>query len=356
MGDLSGAFAANGNAGVSGITAAVAAANAVGGVDGHPIKLGTPIDTASTPDGAQQAAVQALSQKPTVMAGQAFSGGLAGMVPTLQQGAIPYVSSQGLDTLTGPTNTAAWMFTTSSTSKQQGDTQVAFLKEKLGGSLAGKTIAFVGLASPSVDATYKVVKDAVTAAGGTNGVGERTATGQVASFTAQAANIASSKPDAVITVDSAANTVIVAKALNDAGFTGPITTSTGANDNVTLKNINLPNLYAPRTYNSYLDSPTMTAAAQAAGVTSKADNAFFGQGYAAGLALVAGLQKCGFPCSPNDFIAALQTVGPIDIGDVGFGPLQFDAQKHYGVRNFQFFNWDSAQNKAVPSGQPIPAT
>jgi ABC-type branched-subunit amino acid transport system substrate-binding protein len=263
------------------------------------------------------------------------------------------VSSQGLDSLSGP-NPAIWFFTTSSTSAQQAQVEVEQVTRVLGGSIEGKTIAFVGLSSPSVDVTYDLIKQLVEENGGINGSGERTASAQIASFTAQAANLVASNPDAIITVDSTANTVIVAKALNDAGYTGPLTSSTGANDDVMLANVNLPNLYVPRAYNQAKDSEVMLAAAEGAGVEDQTENAFFGQGYAAGVALVAGLDKCGFPCSATDLPLALQSVGQIDIGDAGFGPLEFSDQRHYGVTAMQFFTWDDAAKKSVPNGDPIP--
>ena len=47
--------------------------------------------------------------------------------------------------------------------------------------------------------------------------------------------------------------------------------------------------------------------------------------------LIAGLKKCGFPCSAAKFPKALESVGDLPIGDVGFGPLHFDSRVHYGT-------------------------
>ena len=352
LGDMTGAFAANGAAGVAGIQAAVKVVNDAGGINGHPIKLSAPIDSMSTADGATQAAVQAVSSKPVVMTGQVYSGGLAGMVPTMDQAKIPYVSASSLDSILLP-KPSSWFFTTSSTSAQQAVLEVGQMKALLGGSLTGKKIGFVGLASPSVDGTLTDIKKLIEQEGATLNVTERTASGQVSSFSAQAANIASAKPDALITVDSAANTVIVAKAVTDAGYKGPITSSTGANDDGTLKAINLANFYAPRTYNSAADSKIMGDAASKAGVTDKTNNAFFAQGYTTGMALIEGLKKCGFPCTASTFPAAMESVTNVTLGDVGFGPLQFAADRHFGVTAVQFFGWDNTAQKAVAKGNPV---
>jgi branched-chain amino acid transport system substrate-binding protein len=351
LGDLSGPLAANGAAGVAGIQAAIKAFNDAGGADGHKVNLEAAVDAASTAAGATAAATQVVSKNPIAITGQVASVGLAGMVPTLQQAAIPYVSSQSLDSLLLPTP-QKWFYTTSSTSDQQAQLEVSGMKALLGGSLSGKKIAFVGLASPSVDVTLAAIKKKIEDEGGSLTATERNATAQISSFSAQAANIAGAKPDGVITVDSTANTVITAKALNDAGYTGPMTSSTGANDDTMLKTVNLPNLFVPRTYNSVQDSKTMSDAATAAGISSdKTNNAFFAQGYTAGLVLAAALKKCGFPCSVAEFEKAADSIGTVDIGDVGFAPLTFSATRHHGVSAVQFFYWNGT--KATKKGSPV---
>jgi branched-chain amino acid transport system substrate-binding protein len=348
-GDMTGALGSSiGVPGVAGIKAAIKSA---GKVNGHAIVLGPPVDTMTSATAAAGAAAQVLSGNPLVVMGASGSNTLTAMVPTFTQAQVPVISTTTIDSLLVPKPTP-WFFTTTSDSSQQAALAVDGLKSLLGGSLKGKKIAFEGLSAASVDTTLAAVQAAITKAGAKLVDTER-ATGSITSFASGAANIVAAKPNGVITVDSTPNTVIVAKALDVAGYNGPVLASVGANDDATLQAVNWANFYVPRTYNSVQDSKVMTAAAIKARVTGDTNSAYFAQGYTMGLVLVAGLKKCGYPCSAAKLPKAIEKIGTLPIGDVGFGPLQFNAKDHNGVTAGQFFAWDGSTQKAVPKGGVI---
>ena len=352
VGDLSGAFSEDGIAGVGGIETAIDVANASGGVNGKKIDFGTPIDAMSTPTSAVSAAQQAIASNPLTVLGATFSSDVNAMTPSFNQSNTPFISDQGVDPLSLPTP-KPWFWTTSSTSAQQALLEVGGMKAMLGGSLQGKKIAFALLQSTSVATTGAAMKSMLQQDGATVVTTQYTASGQASSFSSQAENIAAAHPDGVITVDSDPNTILEVKALRTAGFNGPVTASTGANDDVTLKTVGDPNFFVPRTYNTINSSSSMSQAASQAGTTSKATNAFFSQGYAAGLVLIAALKKCGVSCTQKSLPAAVDSIGSLDIGDLGFGPLQFTSSRNYGVTAVQFFVWDSSSQKSTPKFSPI---
>ena len=352
VGDLSGALSGDGIAGVTGIQTAIDNANSSGGVNGQKIDLGTPIDAMSTTTGSVSAIQQAIAQSPVAIMGAAYSTDIQAMVPSLTQSNTPFVSMQNFDTLSYPTP-KSWFWTSSVTSAQEATLEVAGMKAMLGGSLQGKKVAFALLNSPGVIATVAPMKTMIQQAGGVVGTTQYTATAQSSSFSSQAVNIVADHPAGVITVDSDPNTILEVKALRTAGFSGPVTASTGANDDVTLKTANDPNFFVPRFYNTIDSSTSLKQAASQAGTSRKATNAFFSQGYAAGLILIAALKGCGSSCTAKTLPAALAGIGTLDIGDLGFGPLMYSTTRNYGVSTVQFFAWNSSTQSSGAKFSPI---
>jgi ABC-type branched-subunit amino acid transport system substrate-binding protein len=353
--DLTGSFASLGGPGASGFEVAFQKVNAAGGVNGHPIQY-TVSDAQSSTTGAQAVGRSAVSASPVAIGMATASVGLNALIPIFQAAAIPVVSDTNIDSIGAANPPTSWFYSDAATAFQLSTYMVDGTKAALGGSLKGKSIAIEGLQSPSVDPEIASIESLVKGAGGSVSSIQRQPPGAT-SFASGAANIVAGHPNAVEVIDTTGGTILVAQALETAGFKGPMVTTEGASDDVTLQKINLPNFYGARVTNIAVPGTVPYQAAVKYGKTADAANPYFEKGWAGAYIIVNALTKCGFPCSPQQFKKAAQGLGKFTVpGDAIFGPYWLSASRHTALTTAQLFVWDSAKNKSVPSGKPIDIT
>jgi branched-chain amino acid transport system substrate-binding protein len=349
--DLSGPDGGNGVAGVAGFTAAIKAIDNTGGVNGKKISLGTPVDAATTTDGAQSATREALSQNPiAIYANELYIGSA---VPVLTQAQVTTLSLPSSDPLQIPP--APWFYSASLSSKQAGAAWVVQATRTLG-SLSGKKIAIIHFDSADL-ALYTGVWTAGIKAAGGSVVADDAVPPTVASFTSQAAQIVSAKPDLVFVYDLASSTALEVQALVNAGYHGPIMAGDTVNDAATVAKFTAidPRFSASRLYATATEGGALYAAARKYGYTGQVTSSYFTKGWALGYALAAGLKKCGANCTASSLPAAMQAAGAVNVpGDVAYGPLEYTAASHTLATAMEFVQWDATAGKAVAVGQPVP--
>jgi branched-chain amino acid transport system substrate-binding protein len=350
--DASGPYSANGLPAVGGAQAAVRYINAHGGVNGHKLSLSQVIDAQSTTQGAQGAARQAIEQNPVAIVEQVISSSLPAQVPVFGSANTVVVTPTPLESVLLP-KPAPWFFTTGTTAQQSGTYLVNALKSLLGGSLQGKRIALSGLDAPAVTDGFDVIRNLAKQDGFTI-VKQTLTTGTIATFAGPAATLVNAKPDGIIMSDSAPNTVVAAKAIFDAGFTGPIVGNAGANGDATFRSIGSPDFYAVREVRQPVAGDVMMAAAQAAGVGDQVESQYFPKAWVAVFAIAAGLKACGYPCSAKDLLTAMNKLSSVSVaGNVLFGPLSYSADRHAGLSSVELYRLDSGASAATPVGGPI---
>lgn len=351
--DLTGANAQNGQPELAAAEAAVYAINHSGGVNGHPLKITSVQDSQSTTTGAESAARTALGSSTTFTTGSMGGTQVATTASVYNAAGIPFIGvSYPVSALINSPN---W-FTLAPTGPQVAAGAVNGLKQLLGGSLAGKTIGFEGLQVPTVDNNLAAIKALVQADGGKMGPILRDPL-TFASWTSQAAQVASAHVDGFIINHDESSTAIVAKALLTAGVTAPIVSTEGASSDTLFKTVGASNFYAVREARESAVGPGTTPAndAAAAGYGSASTlNPYFAREYGVIFAVANALESCAFPCPASSLESALTSVGTYTVPDnVYLGPVKFTSTQHAGLTTAQLYSYDSGKGAGVPSGQPF---
>lgn len=350
--DMTGAAAQiEGQSAANGAETALDSINAANGAGGHQIKFEVE-DAQSSATGAVSAFQQAASAHPNAIIVATETSETAAMIATMKTVGVPVVGASAIDTLYFPP--LPWFYGLTSSDGQLYQYYIQEAKQLSGGSLAGKRIAVEGLSSSGVDLLFNQIQTLLKAAGATIVNTER-APLPLLSYASQAQNTVAAKPDIVITIDAGVNTVVIVKALRTAGFTGPVLGAEGASDNTTFSTLKDPTYYADRIANTPAAGDTMATAAQKYGFATA--GSYFGIGWSDAYIISATLARCGSPCSTSSFESSIQALGSYTVpGDALFGPVVFNADRHYGRTQDQFFSWNSAQSQATPAGQPVDVT
>ncbi|MER5916453.1 ABC transporter substrate-binding protein [Streptomyces sp. NPDC001982] len=348
--DQTGTSAPNGLAGLAGIQAAIQTINDAGGVAGHQIDMGSPIDSQSTVQGGQAAIRQALDASPVAVTGSIVSTVLAAQEPALKRASVAYV----VDSVTSNAVKQPWYFGIQLGVDENVKLVVAGVTNAVGGSISGKRVAVEGLNSTVGAEIVTALKQDLVKRGAEIVATELTASASVGTFTSQAQNIVSSKPDIVVEFDSPNNTILVAKALATAGYQGPIVGSVAANSLDVFKGINSSKFIAPFAFHDPSSSQLLTEAAKKYGFTKYQNSPYFSAGYAMGYTLKAGLEKCGFPCSSEKLESTLRSQGEISVpAGLAFGPIKFEPGNGVGLTAGQFYGWDSAKQATSMIGPVV---
>jgi ABC-type branched-subunit amino acid transport system substrate-binding protein len=357
MGDLSGAFSSLGGPYTAGAQAAFATINAAGGVNGHKINTGSPIDAQSTATGAEAAARQVISQNTTAILGDTSSSETAAISGVLGQSGIPTLWG-GTDEDLETTSPAAWFYGASSTVSQGAKLYTEALQSYFGGSIKGKRIAIVSLQSATLNAYIAPMKTDISQAGGSV-VDVEFTQATMTSFASQAGKIDGENVDAVLTDDLPTSTVLEVSALADAGYHGVVVGGVGADDDTTLEKGAAANsnfIVVRETYVPVVGD-VMASAAEKYGYSKQLDSIYFSKGWLMAYALAAALKSCGSVCQPAslekslDSLSGASSIAP-GVG-VAFGPLTFTPTKHAILTTGAVYKWDGASNKAVLLGEPV---
>jgi ABC-type branched-subunit amino acid transport system substrate-binding protein len=345
--DLTGAGSVSGAPAAAGIQTFVQDINANGGVAGHQINLTIMDDQSSNSVGLADARA-AVSAKPLAIVDGSLAQYLTARVPAYEAAGIPVLatsaSSLGLH---------SWLYGPIPTNTQLARTAVNAADSLLGG-LAGKKIAFIGIAAAAVEQVFSAAAPMLKAKGASVATTQLQPVGAV-SFTSGAANVVASGADAVFDFDTTTGTVIEMKALLSAGYKGPVIAPNTASDDTTFASIASPNFYAMRTAEPAVAGTKMYEAAQTYGHASQTSSAVFALSWIIGQVLVSRLEACGENCNSaqqlNDALNKLRTVDLPD--NVLFGPVNITPSYHNLLTKIQLYHWTPTAKSAVAWGGPI---
>ena len=77
---------------------------------------------------------------------------------------------------------------------------------------------------------------------------------------------------------------------------------------------------------------------------------YLGEGYGSGLALVAALERCGWPCDKEKLQRAMSNL-TVDMRGLRGGPIEWSETNHYRKVNlYKVYRWDKGQNRIVAVG------
>jgi branched-chain amino acid transport system substrate-binding protein len=351
--DISGVGAPNSKPGVSGVQAAIKKINDSGGVGGKKLDL-TVYDAQSSADAALTAAQKAIADKPLGIIMFSTSAEIAKVTPVVEGAKIPFFSGGIPDSSLYPPK--ATDFSVGMSAAQAGYALATFGMGKTGGSFKGAVVDIAAINSPYVDVIIKKVTQLVTDGGGKIARTERYDYG-IASFAAQAGNIARDKPTVVFAMGAQNDTIVVSKALTSAGVSATqIGIESGSGPAVVdaLKNAKFWGL----TTSVYPgDNPAFLAAADAAGVKDGIlGSTYSNSGWVAAYLVTAGLGKCGADCDSTKLSAALEQVTGYTIpGGVYYGPINLSSTNHIAASVVKFHNFDPATGKYTDS-DPVDVT
>lgn len=291
---------------LDGISTAFDLVNSQGGVKGHKIQYGT-LNSQSDPTIGQAVVRSAISGKPVAIITAVASNTLAATFPLLDAAKLPTIS---LLTLGGPNS--PWFYSAILTTNQLATSLYNSALALSGNTMAGKKVALVGIDSPATHATLDLIKQMVEGAGGTVTSVQFAAAGSP-SFDGGAANIVSQKPDLVIVQHSAAGTILVAKALEVAGFNKLTVVNYSGSDDVSLTSIANPKVIGLRPYIYATPGTQLYGWADKFGHSKNVTNEGFVRGWLAAQMLLAGLNHCTATCPPAALISALDGLGSFTV-------------------------------------------
>ncbi len=318
--------------------------NAAGGINGHQIDYGTPIDGQSTTTGAVSAIKTALSSNPNIIVGELT--GLAAGEDLLAQAKIPtLVAAAPSPSWDIGSKEYPWYFSV------VGDflgPYVSGFQHLLGGSITGKKIDIVSLNMPAEVFQSESLAKALKAAGATVPVSQQVDITQL-SFTSEAAAIAASHPDAVaLYVVGAAPKALTSELAAD-GFKGPLINFQPAAQAAVISSVGSSSYYGARY--TQINTPIITAAAKAAGISLPA-GADLTQGWVGAAAAATGLSGCGSTCTPAAIEQAMETK-PVTAPGVLLGPMTFSSTNHLGNESYGYYNYDTSTKQVTLGFGPL---
>jgi ABC-type branched-subunit amino acid transport system substrate-binding protein len=348
--DLTGTGAPNGIPAADGFEAAIKEINASsGGIDGHKITYNV-IDDQSTPAGASAAGQQAVAEHPVAILDGSLSSFLDVREPLYKSSGIPVMATNGEGF-----GLAQWIYSTSFSPAQGAQSLVGAARVVTGKSLSKTRVAIVSLAAPGSEASLDSEKTLLARQGAVVVNTSLNPEGSP-SFAAAAANIVSSHPAVVTSIDSAADTVVEAKALVAAGFKGPIVGYYTGADGVTFQAIDSSQYLATRTVAEATPGTGMYAAAKKFGLLAGTTTPLFGEGWALTYMLEQGLTKCGNSCdTPAAVEHGINSLGSFNVpgGAAPYGNLLVNKITHNIIQYEQLFKWDVASKSVVAYKTPI---
>jgi ABC-type branched-subunit amino acid transport system substrate-binding protein len=354
---LSGANVSSGTSDIELAKAAVAYANAQGGVDGHKLVLKA-LDSGDIGSGKAGSNQLQLSQSHAAFVmGPTVSNDCDEVVPIAASTTTPtFCSFVDYDTLVPAKQ---YVFAGAIIERAQAEPIINFMKQKTG--KAHPRIAVLdSFTDGSVDYGTKVKN--IAGQLGAKAVYVASMSQQAVSVSSYADDIIAAHPDA-LSVDIFQNFIppLVAQ-LRSAGLNIPIIGLMGDVTDSAQAALKDPNVYALSGANWLLPGDSsntaqvnqLITALKQSGATTAADiNGAAGPTVLVPyLAAVKALQSCGWPCSPSELTTKLDSTTvsiPGLVSDFGYSP-----QLHLGYKTVQFWAWDTAKSMPVQVAANIP--
>jgi branched-chain amino acid transport system substrate-binding protein len=348
IGEITGAISVIGSASLEGAKTAVHEINEAGGIDGRQVELKV-YDGASdaTKEAAALREIFSLNPKPPVLllsVGSAYflpskaavkqanipMMGAAGPVPGLEDVILfsPYPDFDGV----------------------VGGLLGVYQDVSVETSLEGKKFAYSGLAdSPVADAKLEVLQE-VLEAQGAEVVEVFRDPFTLSSWGTQAAKLVDSGADALLMDMPSTTATVIAKAAVVAGFDAPVIASSAGSNDAFLEAVSADNVYGVRDAMAVQPGNDLFKAVEAAGAntTNAQLTNTFAYTYGGTWAAAQALNECGLPCSPEDYVAAIEGLGEVQMGTQAFyGPVDFSGGGVSGVDFAVGFGWDKEKGEAV---------
>jgi branched-chain amino acid transport system substrate-binding protein len=347
--DLTGAGALLAAPYAQGAEAALDLVNSQGGVNGHKLDVIT-FDTQSDPTTAQAVNRQAIGDKPVALLEATGSSTLAAAFPLLQSADLPVLGTNAIGYPNYP-----WLYGASLTLSQLATSLANSAIAVLNGSVKGKKAALVGIESPATQGTFASITSIIKKDGGTVTSSQFVAPGST-SFASGAANVVSQKPNIVIIQDSAAGTILEAKAIAQAGFTGPIVVNYGGSDDGTLTTLGNPNVLGVRPYVYATPGSQLYGYAKKFGQAQNVTNEGFVRGWLMAEMLIAGLGKCSGTCNTAALESALNGLGSFTVPGnfLQFGDLYLSASVHHPLTAIALYRYSPSTKTVSLAFNKIP--
>jgi branched-chain amino acid transport system substrate-binding protein len=346
--DLSGPFAPVAAPGAAGAEAAFDNINATGGINGKKIHVQV-IDSQSTASGALAAAQKAVSEKPLAILMSSGSAGAAAITSLMQSAKVPFITGDLNDSSVYPAE--PYLYQPSLTAKQDAEAMTEFVKQKLHGSVSGKTIDVAAINSPYVETLITDARKILTAEGAKMGATESYNL-PLASFATQAETISLDKPAAVLVLGSTDDSVVVSKALTAAGVNALQVGIPSGAAQATIQETDSANYYAltPDPYPNQLPK-FLSIAAKYGKKTQVSESIFSMADWVAAYAVADALQHCGTSCTAAGLNSALEHISNYTVpDDVSYGTVTFSATSHAAVDVVRFHSYDPATHQWTESG------
>jgi branched-chain amino acid transport system substrate-binding protein len=354
-GALSGSFGVDGTPPINGIKAAIDSTNTSGGVNGHKIKL-VVRDDASDPTRAVANVREFSTLGVSAMMGFTASAPSAGAAPLAGELKIPMLATSLANTFLHPVQ--PYVYTNEADYAKYAAVQVFIVKQLAGtGTLPSKPrIAIFNFATPAGQAWNAAIVPIIKS-NGFQLVDQEATSPASTDYGPQVARLAAAKPDAILDIINSTAITALTNAMIAAGM--PTTTLIVGFPSTTslafLKALKWKNFIAPSTANFPLDSsvPVLKDARDEAQKLNADPNVYlYLLGYMQGLIVVDALKRCGYPCSPNQMQAALDSTN-LDTNGLAFGKLVFSPTNHSAITTVSFLKVDPTTGTAVQVGQPI---
>ena len=341
--DLSGPFSSVSAPGAAGVEVAVDNINANGGINGKKLNLSV-TDSQSSASLALSASQKAIATSPLSLLMFSGSADAAAIGSIAQAARVPLLSPALSDTSVYPAQ--PFLYQPSLTAQQDAQAMFTFVQQQELGSLTGKVVDVAAINSPYVQLIITDVSKLLKAQGAKVNAAQQYNL-PLASFATQANAIARDKPDVVLTLGATDDTVVVSKALTQAGVTAlQVGIPSGAGQQ-TLQQIGSSKYYGLTADPYASEAPTFLAAATQYGKKADVSGSIFAMsGWVAVYMVADALKQCGASCTSNQLNAALQHVSDLTIPDgVSYGPVTFSLTNHVAVSTVRFRSYDPATGK-----------
>lgn len=168
---------------------------------------------------------------------------------------------------------------------------------------------------------------------------------------AQAASLASKRPDYVVAYLHDALARLAVTALRLRGMDAPILNYTYGSSESLFEALNDEQFYALRDFvwpaEDLPAAAAMRAQAEAAGEADGMTSLVFTNGYVTGILIAEALQRCSPDCTGPTLNQALESITSLDTGGLS-GPLGFSATDHRMVDYGRLYRWNSSTQRTEP--------
>lgn len=320
--------------------------NSHGGVDGHQLK---PILLDDKSDANTAIAnVKQLAEQDHVVGsvGFVFTGVVAPVEPSLDQYQMPIMTIGASAAEMSIPN--KWIYQVDFLGFQSPSIQAKYIAQ-LTHSDNAKVATLAYSNSSGADWTAKLQQQLKTL--GNSVVAQPLTTDAATDVTPQVRAIVAAHPDIVLTALTDKVAVLFMHTLRTLNPTVPVLNWTGGSSLLTLSSLNDPNFYVTRSvaYSTVDNAGVSQLKTILAAAKVDPSAAYVEKGYLEGVVMVAGLKKCGFPCSGPKLQAALDSIGSIDTKGLTAVPLQFSPTNHAGMPVAAVYNFVGGKPTLVPA-------